>query len=184
MGESGVSPYPFPSLYDYGPMWTLQRNLTVLNSQLKQWSNLVQSYCRHHRLFRLTLADALKTPLFHNAQMHKRLSARDVQRVLDFMAGPDGGRRAEWVGKEGERSSAWIYWRRPEEWADMVAGWVEETGQKGVVLTLWELREGESTISQEFHEMDPDVFQKALHVLVRRGKAQIFGEDQQGIKFF
>ena len=38
---------------------------------------------------------------------------------------------------------------------------------------------------QEFHGMDPDVLQKSLHVLVRRGKAQVFGnEDQQGVKFF
>jgi ESCRT-II complex subunit VPS25 len=37
----------------------------------------------------------------------------------------------------------------------------------------------------EFHGMDPEVLQKALHVLVKRGKAQVFGqEDQQGVKFF
>jgi hypothetical protein len=37
----------------------------------------------------------------------------------------------------------------------------------------------------EFHGMDPEVLQKALNVLVKRGKAQVFGqEDQQGVKFF
>lgn len=37
----------------------------------------------------------------------------------------------------------------------------------------------------EFHGMDPELLQKALSILVKRGKAQIFGqEDQQGIKFF
>ena len=37
----------------------------------------------------------------------------------------------------------------------------------------------------EFHEMDPDVLQKALGVLVKRGKAQVFGtEGQEGVKFF
>jgi len=33
--------------------------------------------------------------------------------------------------------------------------------------------------------MDPEVLQKSLNILVKRGKAQVFGtEDQQGVKFF
>ena len=33
--------------------------------------------------------------------------------------------------------------------------------------------------------MDPEVLHRSLSVLVKRGKAQIFGsEDQQGVKFF
>jgi ESCRT-II complex subunit VPS25 len=33
--------------------------------------------------------------------------------------------------------------------------------------------------------MDLDVMLKSLNVLVKRGKAQVFGnEDQQGVKFF
>lgn len=37
----------------------------------------------------------------------------------------------------------------------------------------------------EFHGMDLDVMLKSLNVLVKRGKAQVFGhEDQQGVKFF
>ncbi len=80
--------------------------------------------------------------------------------------------------------------------------WVEETAQKGSVLTLYELTEGDGTrgtgeffsflkgkkgvlTGVEFHGLDPDLLQKALSVLVKRGKAQIFGqEDSQGVKFF
>lgn len=37
----------------------------------------------------------------------------------------------------------------------------------------------------EFHGLDHELLQKALNVLVKRGKAQIFGqEDSQGVKFF
>ena len=74
------------------------------------------------------------------------------------------------------------------------------------MLTLYELTESEATLSEgiypphpncwwdllltlgifiEFHGMDPELLQKALGVLVKRGKAQVFGhEDQQGVKFF
>ena len=63
--------------------------------------------------------------------------------------------RAEWIGSgsgrkgEGdERNTAWIWWRNPEEWAGAIAEWVEETGQKNTVLTLYELTESEATLSQ------------------------------------
>jgi hypothetical protein len=73
-----------------------------------------------------------------------------------------GGRRAEWVSDAGGASSvglgngaaqgpktvAWIWWRRPEEWADVLVDWVEGTGQKGSVLTVYELIHGEGAMSQ------------------------------------
>ncbi|KAI9775656.1 MAG: hypothetical protein M1839_000981 [Geoglossum umbratile] len=91
--------------------------------------------------------------------------------------------RAEWLSKD--KNVALIYWRNPEEWATLIAEWIDETAQKGVVLTLYELVEGDLSASQEFHGMDAEVLQKALGVLVKRGKAQVFGsEDQQGVKFF
>ncbi|KAF7588146.1 hypothetical protein BBP40_006113, partial [Aspergillus hancockii] len=80
---------------------------------------------------------------------------------------------------------AWVWWRRPEEWAGVLGDWIENTGQKNVVLTVYELVEGEVTMSQEWHGMDVDVMMKTLHVLVKRGKAQIFGDEgQEGVKFF
>lgn len=37
----------------------------------------------------------------------------------------------------------------------------------------------------EFHGMDQEILQRSLNILVKRGKAQVFGiEDQQGVKFF
>lgn len=128
-----------------------------------------------------------------------------------------GGRRAEWIPDAGGgsagamgstaqgRSVAWIWWKRPEEWADLLVEWVEGTGQRGSVLTVYELIQGEGTMSQgmfcavvrgcsgayanleivEFHGMDTDVMLRSLNVLVKRGKAQIFGgEGQEGVKFF
>jgi ESCRT-II complex subunit VPS25 len=100
---------------------------------------------------------------------------------VEYMAKDNG--RAEWVSPE--RNIALVYWRNPEEWATVIADWIDETGQKNVVLTLYELTDGDLTISQDFHGMDPDLLQKSLNVLVKRGKAQVFGsDDQQGVKFF
>ena len=149
-----VTPRPsfsFPPYYDFPPFFTLQPTLLTRTAQLNKWSSLIQSYCQHNRIYRLSLIDAINTPLFHNAKLRKRLSLADMRIVIDWMAsgdGEDGGRRAEWVGKEQEKASAWVWWRRPEEWAEVLSGWVEETGQKGSVLTLYELSQGAPTVDQ------------------------------------
>ena len=118
------------------------------------------------------------------------------------MASNEGGGRGEWIGKEGYY---WVYWKRPEEWGDVVLKWVDATGQKGMVLTFYELLNGEGTVGEgtqgigfysqlgiwgadttlDFHDMDTELFAKAMNVLVKRGKAQVFGdEDSRGLKFF
>jgi hypothetical protein len=68
------------------------------------------------------------------------------------MASKEGGERVEWIkqtkGDEGRETRCWIYWRRPEEWGQLIYDWVDETGQKGAVLTLYELVEGDASQAQ------------------------------------
>ncbi|KAF3761379.1 ESCRT-II complex, vps25 subunit, partial [Cryphonectria parasitica EP155] len=200
-------PFTFPREYYFPAFYTRQTNLNTLHAQLVKWSSLVLSYCRHYRIFKLPLSLATTSSsssaaaattdaapsssppntdeLFHNRRLNRRLALSDIREVIDFMR-RDG--RAEYVssgGGGGGGDLVWIYWRTPEEWAALVEGWVDETGQKGTVLTLYELTQGDATIGTEFHGLDQDLLQKALNVLVKRGKAQIFGqEDSQGVKFF
>ncbi|OMP88272.1 Vacuolar protein-sorting-associated protein 25 [Diplodia seriata] len=184
--------YKFPPHYSFPPFFTLQPVAATRASQLASWSAHVQAHCRHHRRFQLSLIDALDTDLFWNKRLGKRLALRDARDVVDYMCGAEGGHRAEWVDGDkkksdgnGEAVRAWIYWRRPEEWASLIEGWVDATGQKNTVLTLYELTESDATASQEFHGMDAELLQKSLQVLVKRGRAQVFGsEDSLGVKFF
>jgi ESCRT-II complex subunit VPS25 len=184
---SSVTPattFTYPPIYSFPPFWTLQPTLSTRSAQFRKWSSLILSYCSNQRLFRLHLSEALSTPLFHNSTLTKRLILGEARELIDWMCSAEGDKRAEWIG-EGKKEVCWIWWRGLEEWGDLVAGWVEETGQKNTVLTVYELLEGEGTVGQEFHGMDKEVMQKALGVLVKRGKAQVFGsEDQQGVKFF
>jgi ESCRT-II complex subunit VPS25 len=67
----------------------------------------------------------------------------------------------------------------------MIYGWVDETGQKGSVLTVYELREGEAVGSKEWVGMEEEMLKKVLGVLVKKGRAQVFGQDEgAGVKFF
>ncbi|KAK6856241.1 ESCRT-II complex- vps25 subunit [Apiospora arundinis] len=209
-GSSNTSSntFDFPREYHFPPFFTRQTNVNTHRAQLEKWSSLILAYCAHHKLYKLSLsasaattnnndnnnnnnnAEANAEDLFHNRKLNRRLSIADAREVLEFMR-KEG--RAEFVGggdsssnaKEGGGDVAWIYWKTPEEWAKELESWVDETAQKGTVLTVYELTQGEATRGSAFHGLDRDVLQKALQVLVKRGKAQIFGqEDSQGVKFF
>lgn len=111
------------------------------------------------------------------------------------MSSPEGGNRVEFISADRGKKKAsasddeggrcWIYWRRPEEWSAVLEEWVERTGQKGTVLTLYEIVEGDASRKEEFWNMDMELLMKSLAVSVKRGKAQIFGgEGSEGVKFF
>lgn len=84
------------------------------------------------------------------------------------MSSPEGGNRVEFIssGTGKKKASApdeeggrcWIYWRRPEEWSAVLEEWVERTGQKGTVLTLYEIVEGDASRKEEFWNMDMELF--------------------------
>lgn len=72
-----------------------------------------------------------------------RLKQKDALEILDAMV-REGA--VEWDGST--KSTAIIYWRKPEEWANAIYEWIDNTGQKGSVLTLYEISEGDLTVSQ------------------------------------
>lgn len=122
------SSFSFPREYHFPPFFTRQLVASTFHAQCNKWSALIQAYCRFHRLWKLTLADAVSSDLFANPRIAKALRLADAREVLEFMR-REG--RAEWVvggggggGVGEERSTAWIWWRTPEEWAAAIADWV------------------------------------------------------------
>jgi hypothetical protein len=93
-------------------------------------------------------------------------------------------------------------WRSQREWGAILYKWAQDTGNVNVVLTFFELLEGETGETQglngtrmvvcvhwlyvctgiarvlpppEFHRLDAVVFRKACLALQKEGKAQIIG---------
>lgn len=88
------------------------------------------------------------------------------------------GKTIEWVSSD--KSACLVWWRSGEEWADALLQWVEETGQRGAVLTVYELRE-----KGEWMGMEEGMLRKVLGFLTKRGKAASFAVgDGEGVKFF
>jgi len=170
----------YPELYEFPAFFTRQPNDTTWAHQRSIWAAWVLSYCRAHKIWKLQLSDALETELFYNRNLNRRFKQRDAAELLEYMV-TEGDVEWEGVGK----ATAIVYWRKPEEWANVIYEWIDSTGQKGSVLTLYEISEGDLTRNQEFHTIDPYVLRKALDFLVKRSLAQVFGANEEmGVKFF
>lgn len=184
---SSQDKFQFPIYSRYPPLYSIQPNLAAQSRQMEYWSSLITSYFAHYRLFSLSLS-SLPPDLFHDATIQRTLKESDIRKVLDWMSKPENGGRVEWIPttqKNGQSSTCYIYWRTPAEWADLIYAWVDETGQKGTILTLYELRESDAVSDKDWRDMEEDLLRKVLNVLVKRGKAQIFGQEEtSGIKFF
>lgn len=123
MSDLSSPPFSFPDYHSFPPFFTIQPNAHTRLSQLKKWSSLIQAYCRHHRIYRLSIPAAVESPLFRNAALRKRLSTTDVRVVIDWMVSGDGEKRAEWIDISS-KTNAFIWWRTPEEWAGIIEDWV------------------------------------------------------------
>ena len=72
-----------------------------------------------------------------------------MREVLGWMASEVGAMRGEWEGGNGAGKDVfWVYWKRPEDWGQGVWEWVDAVGQRGGVLTVYELLYGEGTVGQ------------------------------------
>lgn len=145
-------PYKFPQEYHFPAFFTRQTNLTTHRAQLRTWTSLVLGYARHHRLFRLRLSDAAETELFANRKLDRRLQMPDIRELMDSMVkegraeyATGGSSSSSAAAAEGGQDVVLVWWKKPEEWAALVEGYVEETAQKGSVLTVYELSEGDGT---------------------------------------
>ncbi|KAK9468933.1 ESCRT-II complex subunit-domain-containing protein [Lipomyces arxii] len=180
--------FEFPSIYSFPPFFTRQPNNLTWSSQLSQWNSLILAYCRFNRIWRIDLNTAIEWDLFHNKEINRSLKLEACREILENMVKKGD---AEWVSGSGNQgaknTSAIIYWRRPEEWANIISEWIDSTGQKNAILTLYEITDGDLSVSQDFRGIDSTILRKALDVLVRRNQAQIMRSaegEEAGVKFF
>ncbi len=98
-------------------------------------------------------------------------------------------------------NSVLIYWRSPEEWADLLHRWVcstfsgvllfpdayfieaVETGQLNTILTFYDITD--PPMESPFSGMPIPLLKKVIVILAKSGKAQTISiSDGEGVRFF
>jgi len=77
----------------------------------------------------------------------------------------------------------YIYWRSLVDWGDLLYQYVDDTGQKGTVLTIYELTKSEeTTVPQDLHNLDETFLVKIIKdYLIKQGKAQLLIDENNEI---
>ncbi|XP_058460561.1 vacuolar protein-sorting-associated protein 25 [Malaya genurostris] len=173
-----MADYQWPWEYNFPPFFTVQPHVKTKEHQLMIWKSLVLSYQKHNRQAVLNINE--DSELFENKSISRKLSPEGRLWVMEELsksgnASPVDKRKQQWE----------VYWHTLEEWSALVYDWVVANGMTNTVCTIYELVSGDTSIGEEFHSLDQEVFKKVLKLLEARGKCEIIAfEDNEGVKFF
>jgi len=177
--------YVLPSIHAWPPFFTQQRNPTIIADQINHWIRIILSYARHQRLFVLRVQDAdLRedsqwSDIFWNPRIKRVMKPRHLEILIENMV--NAGQAA--YEPIRQTSSVLIYWRTPEEWAELLHEWATNTGQLNTILTFYEITSPEAP--SQFTDVPLPLLRKVLAVLTKTGRAQIIeGAEGGGVRFF
>lgn len=178
-----MTDFKFPWEYQFPPFYSLQPNVETRKVQIKAWRSLILDFCQHHNIHQLHLRDWLSKPPFYNESIERRLSLDALRLIIQSLV---DSKFAEWVGPYSgkDRDTCIIYFKSPEQWAQIIYDYVKEQSLHNTIVTFYEMLEGESTQDKQFHGLDEHIFLKALKILEKQGKAAVMELDgSKGVKF-
>lgn len=187
------SGYIFPSIYSFPPFFTKQLNPQTCSHQFKLWQDLILSYCKFHRLFKIELnPNTSNFELFYNASISRKLSIETIREIADLMvksgtADYDPPRLP--TSNQTLSNHLIIYFYPITHWSNLIYDYIVSNGLTNSIMTLYELTSDE--VNVELRGLDEFVLRKALGLLVKQGKAKTFkgtvdgiGGESDGVKFF
>lgn len=201
--------YQFPSIFSFPPFFTKQPNQQTWTHQASLWQQIILSYCRYHRTFKLDItggstAALEESELFHNRSISRRLNSESILSVIEVMV--QSGAAEYYPNRPSiptklslgtsstvpTKTYVLIHYDLPSTWADRIYEYVSSNGLTNSVMTLHELTSPDHQPSdQPLVGLDPIILRKALAILVKAGKAKLFkgsidgvAGDGDGVKFF
>uniref|UniRef100_A0A060T3H2 ARAD1C33374p n=1 Tax=Blastobotrys adeninivorans TaxID=409370 RepID=A0A060T3H2_BLAAD len=197
--------FVFPDIYQFPPFFTKQVNERTWKAQCTSWIDLILSYCEHYKIWTLDLdrtrssTQDTSTPhgeidgeLFRNPSINRGLNIEVIREIFRQMV--DQG-RGEWDKGEstdlvdysdsyikgnktsGKETTLLVYFKSPQEWANVITDWIDRSGQNGTVFTLYELSYGELVEGEPFYSIHPAILRRVVDILVQRGKAALMTGD-------
>ncbi|KAI0045405.1 ESCRT-II complex vps25 subunit [Auriscalpium vulgare] len=178
------SGFLLPSIHSAAPFFTQQPFETAQSSATDLWTRLILTYARHRRLFVLRVEDTEKTggdwdEVLRNERINRRMKAGHLEFVLGSMV--TKGLAA--YEPPDQTRSVLLYWRLPEEWAEVLHEWATNTGQLNTILTFYEITD--PPIASELSGLPLPLLRNAIAILAKSGRAQTISiADGDGVRFF
>lgn len=188
-----MDPFEFPKIHSFPPLYTKQPNETILHNQLDAWCSIILSYCQYYKITSITLTGTINytqidllnpqelPPIFENKNINRLVSDEFKLDILRHLV--HRMKKGQYVNAKQPELGIFIFWRSLVDWATLIHDFVENSGQLGTILTVYELTKLEdSGLPPELKNMDYNLLVNVIkNVLIKQGKAQILmSEDGSG----
>ena len=177
MSKSGKEVLNNSFHYNFEPFFTIQPNIETRRQQLKAWRQLIADYYQSINEHVLDVIQSTNDPIFKNNKINRQLSSDSIRVILDDL---HSNGLIEWIDKKHEK--CYVYWKRPEEWAQLIYKWVTEKSLHNTVCTFYEIIGSDDTTGYPFNGLNEEILIKALKCLESEGKAVLF-DNNSGVKF-
>ncbi|CAG2173635.1 unnamed protein product, partial [Oppiella nova] len=178
MSNSGSQVLDNSFHYNFEPFFTIQPNVETRRQQLKAWRQLIVDYYESTNEHILDVNQAINDPLFKNNKISRQLSLDSIRVILNDL---HSNGVIEWMDKKQDK--CYVYWKRPEEWAQLIHKWVEDKALNSTVCTFYEIVSGDDTVGYPFHGLNEEILIKALKCLESDGKAVLMNFDNNSGPF-
>ncbi|GBE89518.1 ESCRT-II complex vps25 subunit [Sparassis latifolia] len=178
-----LSGFLLPSIHSAPPFFTQQPNPTTEAIVVQQWSRLILAYARHRKLFTLRVEDAEIVgsewdEILRNDRINRRLLPPHLEFILTDMV----TKNTAVYEPPRQTRSVLLYWRQPEEWAEVLHDWASTTGQLNTILTFYDIIE--PPVSSPLSGIPMVILRKAISILTKTNRAQVIAvADGEGVRF-
>lgn len=181
------------AMLNFPPMFTLQKAEETRERQLLMWKQVLLRFCEQNNVKMLDLSSASSIvatcPIFENKTISRRASQELVEAIVSSLI-KDGNAEYDDV-KTKKRIK--IMTKTIEQSAAIIYEFAKENALIGSVYTIYEIHSGDISRGSQVFGMDPAVCFKALILLQKQGRAEVYGSstaegesanfDETGIKF-
>ncbi|KAI0794227.1 ESCRT-II complex vps25 subunit [Fomes fomentarius] len=177
------SGFTLPSIHAAPPFFSQQPNPVTQKNIAQHWTRLILTYARHKKLFVLRIEDADATggewdEVLRNPRINRRVRPAHLSAILADMVASNHAV----YDPPNQTSSALLFWRSPEEWAQVLYDWVNSTGHLNTIMTFFEIVE--PPVPSPLEGLPLPILRKAIAVLAKSARAQIIAvADGEGVRF-
>ncbi|EKD02948.1 hypothetical protein A1Q2_02779 [Trichosporon asahii var. asahii CBS 8904] len=128
-----------PGIWSFPPFFTIQPNPTTQQHQLALWTELVLAWAKHDRVFSVNADSPEPGDVFNNKTIGRKLQPPALKQLLAHMAA-EGNAAAD---PPKQTTTYLLYWRKPEEWGQLIYDWVSDNGFLNTIMTFYEIVDGD-----------------------------------------
>ncbi|KAH6904437.1 ESCRT-II complex subunit-domain-containing protein [Coprinopsis sp. MPI-PUGE-AT-0042] len=161
-----------------------QPNPATQGIVVEQWIRLILTYARHRKLFTLRVDDAEEKgsdwdEILRNERINRPVKSSYLSDIISTMV----TKNVAAYEPSKQTRSVLVYWRQPEEWAEVLHDWANSTGQMNTIMTFYEITD--PPIESPLTGIPIPLLRKAIAILVKGNRAQTIAiSDGEGVRFF